>query len=105
MLSWGVRVGILSEIGVASELDLLKRFNRSNGHRGYTHNSKVPRTLFRDCSITSRLIIEGESVHWGQFAGRFVRRERVRDGHNGITVSAHLPGRCRKPRRECSLIR
>jgi len=41
-------MGVLSRIGVALDSDLLKRFDRSIGLRGYTNRSEAFRDLIRD---------------------------------------------------------
>jgi CopG family nickel-responsive transcriptional regulator len=41
-------MGILSRIGIALDSDLLKRFDRSIGRRGYTNRSEAFRDLIRD---------------------------------------------------------
>jgi CopG family nickel-responsive transcriptional regulator len=44
----GVRVGVLSRIGIALDSDLLDRFDRLIGKRGYTNRSEAFRDLIRD---------------------------------------------------------
>lgn len=46
--STGVRVGVLSRIGIALDSDLLKRFDRSIERRGYTNRSEAFRDLIRE---------------------------------------------------------
>ena len=41
-------MGVLSRIGIALDSDLLKRFDRSIRHRGYTNRSEAFRDLIRD---------------------------------------------------------
>ena len=41
-------MGILSRIGIALDSELLKRFDRSIGRRGYTNRSEAFRDLIRD---------------------------------------------------------
>ena len=41
-------MGVLSRIGIALDSDLLKRFDRSIGRRGYTNRSEAFRDLIRD---------------------------------------------------------
>lgn len=50
----GVRVGILSRIGIALDSDLLKRFDRSIERRGYTNRSEAFRDLIRDRLVTEQ---------------------------------------------------
>ncbi len=45
-------MGILSRIGIALDSDLLKRFDRSIRHRGYTNRSEAFRDLIRDRLVT-----------------------------------------------------
>ena len=41
-------MSVLSRIGIALDSDLLKRFDRSMRHRGYTNRSEAFRDLIRD---------------------------------------------------------
>jgi CopG family nickel-responsive transcriptional regulator len=50
-------MGVLSRIGIALDSDLLKRFDRSMRHRGYTNRSEAFRDLIRD-----RLVKEQTAV-------------------------------------------
>src|SRR5208337_1361022 len=45
-------MGFLSRIGIALDSDLLKRFDRSIRHRGYTNRSEAFRDLIRDRLVT-----------------------------------------------------
>jgi len=47
-------VGVLSRIGIALDSDLLKRFDRSIRHRGYTNRSEAFRDLIRDRLVTEQ---------------------------------------------------
>ncbi len=47
-------MGILSRIGIALDSDLLKRFDRSSGRRGYTNRSEAFRDLIRDRLVTEQ---------------------------------------------------
>jgi CopG family nickel-responsive transcriptional regulator len=47
-------MGILSRIGIALDSDLLKRFDRSIRHRGYTNRSEAFRDLIRDRLVTEQ---------------------------------------------------
>jgi CopG family nickel-responsive transcriptional regulator len=47
-------VGVLSRIGIALDSDLLKRFDRSIGRRGYTNRSEAFRDLIRDRLVTEQ---------------------------------------------------
>ena len=47
-------MGILSRIGIALDSDLLKRFDRSIGRRGYTNRSEAFRDLIRDRLVTEQ---------------------------------------------------
>src|ERR1035437_7058317 len=47
-------VGILSRIGIALDSELLKRFDRSIGRRGYTNRSEAFRDLIRDRLVTEQ---------------------------------------------------
>ena len=47
-------MGILSRIGIALDSELLKRFDRSIGRRGYTNRSEAFRDLIRDRLVTEQ---------------------------------------------------
>jgi CopG family nickel-responsive transcriptional regulator len=47
-------MGVLSRIGIALDSDLLKRFDRSIGQRGYTNRSEAFRDLIRDRLVTEQ---------------------------------------------------
>jgi len=47
-------MGVLSRIGIALDSDLLKRFDRLIGQRGYTNRSEAFRDLIRDQLVTER---------------------------------------------------
>jgi len=47
-------MGLLSRIGIALDSDLLKRFDRSIRHRGYTNRSEAFRDLIRDRLVTEQ---------------------------------------------------
>ena len=47
-------MGVLSRIGIALDSDLLKRFDRSIRHRGYTNRSEAFRDLIRDRLVTEQ---------------------------------------------------
>jgi CopG family transcriptional regulator, nickel-responsive regulator len=50
----GVRVGVLSRIGIALDSELLKRFDRSIEQRGYTNRSEAFRDMIRDRLVSER---------------------------------------------------
>jgi CopG family nickel-responsive transcriptional regulator len=50
----GVRMGVLSRIGIALDSELLKRFDRSIERRGYTNRSEAFRDLIRDRLVTEQ---------------------------------------------------
>jgi CopG family transcriptional regulator, nickel-responsive regulator len=47
-------MGVLSRIGIALDSDLLKRFDRSVSHRGYTNRSEAFRDLIRDRLVSEQ---------------------------------------------------
>jgi CopG family nickel-responsive transcriptional regulator len=47
-------MGVLSRIGIALDLELLKRFDRSIQQRGYTNRSEAFRDLIRDRLVTEQ---------------------------------------------------
>jgi CopG family nickel-responsive transcriptional regulator len=47
-------MGILSRIGIALDSDLLKRFDRSIRHSGYTNRSEAFRDLIRDRLVSEQ---------------------------------------------------
>jgi CopG family nickel-responsive transcriptional regulator len=47
-------MGVLSRIGIALDSDLLKRFDRLIGQRGYTNRSEAFRDLIRDQLVTEK---------------------------------------------------
>lgn len=47
-------MGNLSRIGIALDSDLLRRFDRSIAHKGYTNRSEAFRDLIRDLLVTER---------------------------------------------------
>ena len=47
-------MGVLCRIGIALDSDLLKRFDRSIGRRGYTNRSEAFRDLIRDRLVTEQ---------------------------------------------------
>jgi CopG family nickel-responsive transcriptional regulator len=47
-------MGDLSRIGIALDSDLLRRFDRSIAHRGYTNRSEAFRDLIRDQLVIER---------------------------------------------------
>jgi CopG family nickel-responsive transcriptional regulator len=47
-------VGVLNRIGVALDSELLKRFDRLIGQRGYTNRSEAFRDLIRDQLVTEQ---------------------------------------------------
>jgi CopG family nickel-responsive transcriptional regulator len=47
-------MGILSRIGIALDSELLKRFDHSIRHRGYTNRSEAFRDLIRDRLVTEQ---------------------------------------------------
>ena len=47
-------MGVLSRIGIALVSDLLKRFDRLIGQRGYTNRSEAFRDLIRDQLVTEK---------------------------------------------------
>ncbi len=50
-------MGILSRIGIALDSDLLKRFDRLIGQRGYTNRSEAFRDLIRDRLVAERTAV------------------------------------------------
>ena len=55
-------MGILSRIGIALDSDLLKRFDRSIRHRGYTNRSEAFRDLIRDRLVTEQTAAPNATV-------------------------------------------
>jgi CopG family nickel-responsive transcriptional regulator len=55
-------MGVLSRIGIALDSDLLKRFDRSIGRRGYTNRSEAFRDLIRDRLVTEQTSAPGSTV-------------------------------------------
>jgi CopG family transcriptional regulator, nickel-responsive regulator len=55
-------MGILSRIGIALDSDLLKRFDRSISHRGYTNRSEAFRDLIRDRLVTEQTAAPNSTV-------------------------------------------
>jgi len=55
-------VGVLSRIGIALDSDLLKRFDRSIGRRGYTNRSEAFRDLIRDRLVTEQTAAPAATV-------------------------------------------
>jgi CopG family nickel-responsive transcriptional regulator len=55
-------MGVLSRIGIALDSDLLKRFDRSIGQRGYTNRSEAFRDLIRDRLVTEQTASPGSTV-------------------------------------------
>jgi CopG family nickel-responsive transcriptional regulator len=47
-------MGVLSRIGIALDSELLKRFDRSIGRRGYTNRSEAFRDLIRDRLVSEQ---------------------------------------------------
>ena len=83
-------MGILSRIGIALDSDLLKRFDRSIRHRGYTNRSEAFRDLIRD-----RLVTEQTALQTSTVVGTVTL---IYDHHaHGITRKTHR-GAARKPR-------
>ncbi len=58
----GVRVGILSRIGIALDSDLLKRFDRLIARQGYTNRSEAFRDLIRDRLVTEQIAAPDSTV-------------------------------------------
>jgi CopG family nickel-responsive transcriptional regulator len=55
-------VGVLSRIGIALDSELLKRFDRSIGRRGYTNRSEAFRDLIRDRLVTEQTAASDATV-------------------------------------------
>jgi CopG family nickel-responsive transcriptional regulator len=55
-------MGVLSRIGIALDSDLLKRFDRSIGRRGYTNRSEAFRDLIRDQLVTEQTAAPDSTV-------------------------------------------
>ena len=55
-------MGILSRIGIALDSELLKRFDRSIGRRGYTNRSEAFRDLIRDRLVTEQTAAPDSTV-------------------------------------------
>ena len=55
-------MGVLSRIGIALDSDLLKRFDRSIQHRGYTNRSEAFRDLIRDRLVTEQTAAPAATV-------------------------------------------
>jgi CopG family nickel-responsive transcriptional regulator len=55
-------MGVLSRIGIALDSDLLKRFDRLIGHRGYTNRSEAFRDLIRDQLVSEKTAAPNASV-------------------------------------------
>jgi CopG family nickel-responsive transcriptional regulator len=55
-------MGVLSRIGIALDSDLLKRFDRSIRHSGYTNRSEAFRDLIRDRLITEQTAAPDSTV-------------------------------------------
>ena len=55
-------MGVLSRIGIALDSDLLRRFDRSIGRRGYTNRSEAFRDLIRDRLVTEQTSAPGSIV-------------------------------------------
>src|SRR5271157_6052825 len=55
-------MGVLSRIGIALDSDLLKRFDRYIGQRGYTNRSEAFRDLIRDRLVTEQTTAPGATV-------------------------------------------
>jgi CopG family nickel-responsive transcriptional regulator len=58
----GVRMGVLSRIGIALDSELLQRFDRSIELRGYTNRSEAFRDLIRDRLVSEQTAIPGAVV-------------------------------------------
>lgn len=55
-------MGVLSRIGVALDSELLKRFDRLIGQRGYTNRSEAFRDLIRDQLVTEQTAAPNAAV-------------------------------------------
>jgi CopG family nickel-responsive transcriptional regulator len=55
-------MGVLSRIGIALDSELLKRFDRSIGQRGYTNRSEAFRDLIRDRLVTEQTAAPNATV-------------------------------------------
>ena len=55
-------MGVLSRIGIALDSDLLKRFDRSIRHSGYTNRSEAFRDLIRDRLVTEQTAAPDSTV-------------------------------------------
>jgi CopG family nickel-responsive transcriptional regulator len=93
-------MGILSRIGIALDSDLLKRFDRSIGKRGYTNRSEAFRDLIRDRLVTEQTAAPDATVvgtvtliydhHTGGIGEKLTE---IQHAHHNLVVStshAHL---------------
>ncbi len=55
-------MGVLSRIGIALDSELLKRFDRSIGRRGYTNRSEAFRDLIRDRLVSEQTAAPNATV-------------------------------------------
>lgn len=55
-------MSVLSRIGIALDSELLKRFDRSIGRRGYTNRSEAFRDLIRDRLVTEQTAAPDSTV-------------------------------------------
>ncbi|MDR3750006.1 MAG: nickel-responsive transcriptional regulator NikR [Terracidiphilus sp.] len=93
-------MGILSRIGIALDSDLLKRFDRSIGRRGYTNRSEAFRDLIRDRLVTEQTAAPDETVvgtvtliYDHHASGITEKLTEVQHAHHELVVStshAHL---------------
>jgi CopG family transcriptional regulator, nickel-responsive regulator len=93
-------VGILSRIGIALDSDLLKRFDRSIRHRGYTNRSEAFRDLIRDQLVTEQtsapdsIVVGTVTLIYDHHASGITEKlTEVQHAHHELVVStshAHL---------------
>jgi len=93
-------MGILSRIGIALDSDLLKRFDRSIGRRGYTNRSEAFRDLIRDRLVTEQTAAPDATVvgtvtliYDHHASGITEKLTEVQHAHHELVVStshAHL---------------
>jgi CopG family nickel-responsive transcriptional regulator len=93
-------MGILSRIGIALDSDLLKRFDRSIGRRGYTNRSEAFRDLIRDRLVSEQTaepdatVVGTVTLIYDHHSGGITEKlTEVQHAHHELVVStshAHL---------------
>ena len=93
-------MGVLSRIGIALDSDLLQRFDRFIGQRGYTNRSEAFRDLIRDRLVTERTaapeatVVGTVTLIYDHHArGLTEKLTALQHQHHGLVVStshAHL---------------